>query len=102
MPLRISDGRLHKDGFRVVDLLFVVREAQDEGGRSLKLEVGRFRGGGRGLMALAFGGVGITGKPNTKSQESSPRPPLKNKQTKTQVMHGRGRGTQRSRAPAKT
>ena len=80
MPLRISDGRLHKDGFRVVGLLFVVREVQDEVGRSL--EVARFRDGGCGLMALAFGGVGITGKPNTKSQEPSPRPPLKNKQTK--------------------
>ena len=66
---------LHRDGFRIAGLLFVVREVQGEGGRSL--EVARFRGGGCGLMALAFGGVGITGKLNTKSQEPSPRPPLK-------------------------
>ena len=74
---------LHGDGFRIVGLLFVVREVQSEGGRSLG--VARFCGGGCGLMALAFGGVGITGKPNTKSQEPSPRPPLKKpNKTKTQ------------------
>ena len=83
---------LLRDGFRVVGLLFVVREVQGEGERSL--EVARFRGGGCGLMALAFGGVGITGRPNTKSQGPSPRPPLKKpnqtKNAKQRMVGGGG------------